>query len=227
MTPVLVSVDKAGDLKLGRKKCRLHKKEEVVKVAKDYGISSANKKTVKELCGALKTNAILAKLYPEAAKRRAAAKKRAEKKTLNNVPLAKLYPEAAKKRFPDMFEVSENVRRLREVRKEKAKKRAAAKKKALTPSMKAALKKKAVKKGINSFMKGMVTTNSNIKKLRELNEKPSKKAQPLTKGEARKRIKAMKGLSANNKFLFVNKLNLNQQSPRRVVRMAREMARLR
>ncbi len=37
----------------------------------------------------------------------------------------------------------------------------------------------------------------------------------------------MKGLSANNKFLFVNKLNLNQQSPRRVVRMAREMARLR
>ena len=200
-----ISVDKAGDLKLGRKKCRLHKKADVVKVAKDYGISSANKKTVKELCGALKTNAILAKLYPEAAKRRAAAKKRAEKKALdnqNNIPLAKLYPEAAKKR-------------------------AAAKKKALTPSMKAALKKKAVKKGINSFMKGMVTTNSNIKKLQELNEKPSKKAQPLTKGEARKRIKAMKGLSANNKFLFVNKLNLNQQSPRRVVRMAREMARLR
>ena len=100
MTPVLVSVDKAGDLKLGRKKCRLHKKADVVKVAKDYGISSANKKTVKELCGALKTNAILAKLYPEAAKRRAAAKKRAEKKALNknNVPLARLYPEAAKKR---------------------------------------------------------------------------------------------------------------------------------
>ena len=38
MTPVLVSVDKAGDLKLGRKKCRLHKKADVVKVAKKYGI---------------------------------------------------------------------------------------------------------------------------------------------------------------------------------------------
>ncbi len=38
MTPVLVSVDKAGDLKLGKRKCRLHKKEDVVKVAKKYGI---------------------------------------------------------------------------------------------------------------------------------------------------------------------------------------------
>ena len=192
-----ISVDKAGDLKIGRKKCRLYKKEEVVKVAKDYGISSANKKTVKELCGALKTNAILAKLYPEAAKKRAAAKKKA----LNNVPLAKLYPEAAKKR-------------------------AAAKKKAVTPSMKAALKKQAVKKGINSFMKGMVTTNANIKKLRELNEKPSKKAKPLTKDEAIKRISAMKGLNRNAKGKFVNRVKMGTMSPRRVVKVARELSRL-
>ena len=200
-----ISVDKAGDLKIGRKKCRLYKKDEVVKVAKDYGISSANKKTVKELCGALKTNAILAKLYPEAAKRRAAAKKRAEKKAsndgMNNVPLAKLYPEAAKKR-------------------------AAAKKKAVTPSMKAALKKQAVKKGINSFMKGMVTTNANIKKLRELNEKPSKKAKPLTKDEAIKRISAMKGLNRNAKGKFVNRVKMGTMSPRRVVKVARELSRL-
>jgi hypothetical protein len=174
-----ISVDKVGDLKLGRKKCRLYKKDEVVKVAKKYGINT-EKKTVKDLCSAMKS--------------------RVKNANTNNVPLAKLYPEAAKKR-------------------------AVAKKKAITPSMKAALKKKAV----TNFMKGMVTTNANIKKLRELNEKPkpSKKAKSLTKDEARKRIKAMKGLSANNKFLFVNKLNLNQQSPRRVVRMAREMARLR
>ena len=220
MISYVLNVDKAGDLKFGRKKCRLHKKADVVKVAKDYGISTPNKKTVSELCGSLKK-----KIQEGERVSREEVKKILANQ--NNVPLAKLYPEAAKKRFPDFFEVSEKVRRLREMRNEKAKKRAAAKKKALTPSMKAALKKKAVKKGINSFMKGMVTTNSNIKKLRELNEKPSKKAQPLTKGEARKRIKAMKGLSANNKFLFVNKLNLNQQSPRRVVRMAREMARLR
>ena len=191
MVSYVLNVDKAGDLKFGRKKCRLHKKADVVKVAKDYGISTPNKKTVSELCGSLKKKI-----------REGERVSREEVKKIlanqNNVPLAKLYPEAAKKR-------------------------AATKKKALTPSMKAALKKKAV----TNFMKGMVTTNSNIKKLRELNEKPSKKAQPLTKGEARKRIKAMKGLSANNKFLFVNKLNLNQQSPRRVVRMAREMARLR
>ena len=193
MVSYVLNVDKVGDLKFGRKKCRLHKKAEVVKVAKDYGISTPNKKTVSELCGSLK------KKIQEAER----VSREEVKKILanqNNVPLAKLYPEAAKKR-------------------------AAAKKKVLTPSMKAALKKKAV----TNFMKGMVTTNANIKKLRELNEKPkpSKKAKSLTKDEARKRIKAMKGLSANNKFLFVNKLNLNQQSPRRVVRMAREMARLR
>ena len=55
--PVLVSVDKAGDLKLGKRKCRLHKKEDVVKVAKKYGVPNAGKKTVKELCGSIKTKA--------------------------------------------------------------------------------------------------------------------------------------------------------------------------
>ena len=203
MVSYVLNVDKVGDLKFGRKKCRLHKKSEVVQVAKDYGIPTPNKKTVSELCGSLKKKI-----------QNAARVSNQIKKDLNNVPLAKLYPEAAKKRFPDFFEVSEKVRRLREMRNEKDKKRAAA-------------KKRAEKKVVTNFMKGMVTNNANIKKLRELNVKPSKKAKPLTKDEARKRIKAMKGLSANNKFLFVNKLNLNQQSPRRVVRMAREMARLR
>ena len=89
MTPVLVSVDKAGDLKLGARKCRLYKKDEVVKVAKKYGIST-EKKTVKQLCGSIKgkaknsmNNVPLAKMYPEAAKKRMAAKKRAEKKALD------------------------------------------------------------------------------------------------------------------------------------------------
>jgi hypothetical protein len=89
MTPVLVSVDKAGDLKLGARKCRLYKKDEVVKVAKKYGINT-DKKTVQQLCGSIKSkaknsmnNVPLAKLYPEAAKKRMAAKKRAEKKALD------------------------------------------------------------------------------------------------------------------------------------------------
>ena len=89
MIPVLVSVDKAGDLKLGRKKCRLYKKDEVVKVAKKYGINT-EKKTVQQLCGAIKgkaknsmNNVPLAKMYPQAAKKRVAAKKRAEKKALD------------------------------------------------------------------------------------------------------------------------------------------------
>jgi hypothetical protein len=89
MTPVLVSVDKAGDLKIGSRKCRLYKKDEVVKVAKKYGINT-EKKTVGELCGAIKAraknsmnNVPLSKMYPAAAKKMVAAKKRAEKKALN------------------------------------------------------------------------------------------------------------------------------------------------
>lgn len=167
MTPVLVSVDKAGDLKIGRRKCRLYKKDEVVKVAKKYGIST-EKKTVGELCGAIKT--------------------RAKNSNTNNVPLARLYPEAARKR-------------------------AAAKKRA---------EKKALdRKVATNFMKTMTT------RVVAAMPKPSKKAQPLTKQEATKRIRAMKGLTANNKFLLVNRLHLKQQSPRRVVRLAREIARLR
>ena len=84
-----ISVDKAGDLKIGRKKCRLYKKDEVVKVAKKYGINT-EKKTVKQLCGSIKgkaknsmNNVPLAKMYPQAAKKRMAAKKRAEKKALD------------------------------------------------------------------------------------------------------------------------------------------------
>ena len=78
--PILVSVDKAGDLKIGSRKCRLYKKDEVVKVAKKYGVPNAEKKTVQQLCGSIK------------------AKAKASNDGMNNVPLAKLYPEAAKKR---------------------------------------------------------------------------------------------------------------------------------
>ena len=165
-----ISVDKAGDLKIGRKKCRLYKKDEVVKVAKKYGINT-EKKTVKQLCGSIKAEA------------------------KNNIPLAKLYPEAAKKR-------------------------AAAKK--VTPSRKAAIDKKIV----TSFMKNMVTTNANIKKLRELNEKPTKKAMPITQKEAIKRISAMKGLNRSAKGKLVNRVRMGTMSPRRVVKVARELSRL-
>jgi hypothetical protein len=54
MIPMLVSVDKAGDLKLGNKKCRLHKKEDIIKVAKMYKVSTPEKKTIKQLCNSIK-----------------------------------------------------------------------------------------------------------------------------------------------------------------------------
>jgi hypothetical protein len=176
MTPVLVSVDKAGDLKLGARKCRLYKKDEVVKVAKKYGINT-DKKTVQQLCGSIKGKA---------------------KNSMNNVPLAKLYPEAAKKR-------------------------AVAKKRA---------EKKALNKKIaTNFMRNMTTrittpTRATVRAVMPM-PKPQKKAMPLTKDVARKRIMAMKGLNGRNKFSLVNRLSLNQHSPRRVVRLARELARLR
>jgi hypothetical protein len=173
-----ISVDKAGDLKIGRKKCRLYKKDEVVKVAKKYGINT-EKKTVKQLCGSIKAEA------------------------KNNIPLAKLYPEAAKKR-------------------------AAAKK--VTPSRKAAIDKKIV----TSFMKNMVTTNANIKKLRELNEKsPSPKPKPKPRtpnpaavARARANVKNM----IDKRVSYMNAAGqrmINQASPRAVMRIARELRRLR
>ena len=180
MTPVLVSVDKAGDLKLGKRKCRLHKKEDVVKVAKKYGVPNAGKKTVKELCGSIK------------------AKAKASNDGMNNVPLAKLYPEAAKKQVA-------------------AKKRAE--------------KKVFDRKVATNFLKTMVT-NRVVTPTRKVvvavmpMPKPSKKAMPLTKEEASKRIGAMKGLTMFNRS-NLQRMVLNQHSPRRVVRVAREMARLR
>jgi len=187
MLSYVLNVDKAGDLKFGRKKCRLHKKDEVVKVARDYGIPTPNKKTVKELCGSLKKKI-----------QNAARVSNQIKKDLNNVPLAKLYPEAAKKQV--------------------------------------AAKKRAEKKALNkkvaaNFMKAMTTrittpTHATIRAVMPM-PKPSKKAMPLTKDVARKRIMAMKGLNGRNKFSLVNRLSLNQHSPRRVVRLARELARLR
>jgi len=177
MTLVLVSVDKAGDLKLGARKCRLYKKDEVVKVAKKYGINT-EKKTVQQLCGSIKGKA---------------------KNSMNNVPLAKLYPEASKKR-------------------------AAAKKRA---EKKALDRKTAV-----NFIKAMTTriTTPTMKVVRAVSPvripKPTKKAMPLTKQEAVKRIRAMKGLSGDAKVKLVNRLNAGTMSPRRVVKVARELSRL-
>lgn len=186
MISYVLNVDKAGDLKFGSKKCRLHKKGEVVKVAKDYGIPSASKKTVKELCGALKKKIMKAERVSNLIK-----------KNLNNVPLAKLYPEAAKKQM--------------------------------------VAKKLAAKKVAANFMKSMVTKNANIAKLRQLNvkspspvkAKPSKKAQPITKEEGIKRIKMMKNLDRNVRSRLMNRIQRGVMSPRKVVRVARELSRLR
>jgi hypothetical protein len=168
--PVLVSVDKAGDLKIGSRKCRLYKKDEVVKVAKKYGITT-DKKTVGDLCGAIKRKA------------------KASNDGMNNVPLAKLYPEAAKKQM----------------------------------AMRKRMEKKALNKKVaTNFMKAMTTKIASPMRM----PKPSKRALPLTKEEAVGRIMAMKGLQRNAKMALVNRIRMGAMSPRRVVKVARELSRL-
>jgi len=188
MTPVLVSVDKAGDLKLGRKKCRLHKKADVVKVAKKYGIVNPDKLTIKELC--VQTRGA----HRRGALPRGHVRGRTASELDNNVPLAKLYPEVAKKR-------------------------AAAKKRT---------EKKALdKKVAANFMKGMTTKIASPKRIITIVKvTPSKKAKSINKEEATKRIDRMK-ISGSNKNKLYEMMYLNQRSPRHVVRVARELARLR
>ena len=190
MVSYVLNVDKAGDLKFGRKKCRLHKKDEVVKVAKDYGISTPNKKTVSELCGSLKKKIQKAEQISREEVKKILANQ-------NNVPLAKLYPEAAKKQVA-------------------AKKRA--EKKALN------------KKVATNFMKAMTTriatpTRATVRAVMPM-PKPQKKAMPLTKKEAIKRIRAMKGLNKEAKYKLVIRVEEGVMSPRRVVKVARELSRL-
>jgi hypothetical protein len=78
------------NLKIGRRKCRLYKKDELVAIATKAGVPNAGKKTKEQLCTKMATimnNIPLAKLYPQKAKTKAKSK--------NNIPLAKLYPGAA------------------------------------------------------------------------------------------------------------------------------------
>ena len=190
MVSYVLNVDRAGDLKFGRKKCRLHKKSEVVQVAKDYGIPTPNKKTVSDLCGRLKKKI-----------REGDRVSREEVKKIlanqNNIPLAKLYPEAARKR--------------------------------------AAANKRAEKKALNkkvaaNFMKGMVTTNANIKKLRELNVKntPPKPRGPNPTAVMRARANAKDVIRKSRVHKDRENLRkINRMSPRRVMKLARELRRLR
>jgi hypothetical protein len=162
----MLSINKSGDLKIHRRKCRLMKKSDLVKVAQNMGVPTA-KKTTAQICASMKAS-------------------------MNNIPLAKMYPQAKAKKAKAM------------------------------PKATAANKKAAM-----NFMKGMVTTNNNMAKLQKLNVKPSKKAQPLTVDQAAKRIMAMKSLSTPKRRMIVMSMKTNKSmSPRRYVKIAREMGRL-
>ena len=77
-----LSLNKSGNVKIGKRKCRIFKKGELIPIASNAGIQDAKKKTKKQLCAELsskvnKNNIPLAKLFPV---------------NKNNIPLAKLFP---------------------------------------------------------------------------------------------------------------------------------------
>ena len=199
MTPLLVSIDKSGDLKIGSRKCRLQKKIEIIKAAKLYNIPTENK-TVSQLCSSIKSkaksggkmnnvslarpyknknNIPLARLYPGAAKHIAAMEKT---QNMNNVPLAKLYPGAAK--------------------------------------VIAAMKQVSPHRVIVVDKSNTAPTVSKV----VVSIKPKTKP---TKNAAIKRIAAMKALTVSNKIRLKRMVMNNAASPARVIRIGREIARLR
>ena len=226
MTPLpKVSIDKSGDLKIGTRKCRLHKKASVVKAAKAFKIST-EKRTVAELCMKIKNkakkagkfnrlplaqvyknkitlnklyhnNIPLAKLYPGAAKKTV---------NMNNVPLAKLYPGAAKRIAAMEKTVNMNNVPLAKLYPGAAKRIAAMKK--VSPARVVVVDKANTPPAASKVVVAV---------------KP--KVKP-TKNAAIKRVGAMKTLKAGNKIRLQRMIMNNVASPARVIRMGRELARL-
>ena len=227
MTPLLVSIDKSGDLKIGSRKCRLHKKADVVKTAKAYNIPT-DKKTVGELCLSIKTKAKsagnfnrlplahvyrnripLAKLYQNDIPLAKLYKNKIPLAKLyqNEIPLAKLYPGAAK-RIAGM-EKTKNMNNvpLASMYPGAAKRIAAMKK--VSPSRVVVVDKANTPPAASKVVVGVKS-----------------KAKP-TKNAAIKRVGAMRDLTPSNKMRLQRMIINNAASPARVIRMGREIARLR
>ena len=108
LTPVFV--DKDGDLKLGKRKCRLHKKDDVRKVAEKFGVSKNG--TVKELCESIKKRMLKPKAPPKKTDKSEALKKINKMKILdaNKRQLRNLF----KRRSPQhVLRVARELARLR------------------------------------------------------------------------------------------------------------------
>ena len=216
MTPLLVSIDKSGDLKIGRRKCRLHKKADVVKTAKLYNIPT-EKRTAAELCMKIKNKAkkagefnklplmqvyknkiTLAKLYQNDIP--------LAKLYQNDIPLAKLYPGAAKRIATMKKTKNMNNVPLAKLYPGAAKRIAAMKN--VTPARVVIVDKP---KTPPTPTKVVVTVKPKVKP---------------TKNAAIKRIGAMKALTVGNKMRLQRMIMNNVASPSRVIRIGREIARL-
>jgi len=236
MTPLpKVSIDKSGDLKIGTRKCRLHKKADVVKAAKAFKIST-EKRTVAELCMKIKNKAKksgkfnrlpLAQVY----KNKITLNKLYQnniplaKLYQNNIPLAKLYPGAAKKT------VNMNNVPLAKLYPGAAKRIAAMEKTVnmnnvpLTKLYPGAAKRIAAMKNVSPARVVVVDKANTPPAASKVVVAVKPKVKP-TKNAAIKRIGAMKTLKAGNKIRLQRMIMNNVASPARVIRMGRELARL-
>jgi hypothetical protein len=217
MTPLLVSIDKSGDLKIGTRKCRLHKKADVVKTAKAYKISTDDR-TVAELCMKIKNKAKnsgkfnrlpLAQVY----RNKITLNKLYQndiplgKLYQNKIPLAKLYPGAAM-RIAGM-EKTKNMNNV-----------------PLATMYPGAAKRIAAMKKVSPARVVVVDKANTPPAASKVMVAVKPRAKP-TKNAAIKRVSAMKTLTTGNKMRLQRMIINNAASPARVIRMGREIARLR
>lgn len=217
MSPLLVSIDKSSELKIGSRKCRLHKKADVVKTAKAYDIPTDGK-TISELCLSIKTKAKAAGHFnhlplADVYKNRIALTKLYQndiplaKLYQNKIPLAKLYPGAAKRiAGMEKFKNMNNV--------------------PLAKLYPGAAKRIAAMKKVSPSRVVVVDRADTPPTASKVIVAVKPKAKP-TKNAAIKRISAMKMLTGGNKMRLQRMIINNAASPARVIRMGREIARLR
>lgn len=217
MTPLLVSMNKSSELRIGSRKCRLHKKADVVKTAKAYNIPTDGK-TIAELCLLIKTKAKAAGNFnniplADVYRNRIALAKLYQndiplaKLYQNKIPLAKMYPGAAKR-----IAAMEKTQNMNNV--------------PLATMYPGAAKRIAAMKKVSPSRVVVVDKANAPPAASRVAVAVKPRAKP-TKNAAIKRIGAMRTLTAGNKMRLQRMIINNAASPARVIRMGREIATLR
>ena len=192
------SINKSGDLKIGRRKCRLLKKPEIRKVAEMIDVPNVDKKTKEQLCRSIRRRAM-------------------KRGNLNNVPLAHIY----KNKIPIAKEYQNNIS-LAKLYQNKI---------PLAKLYPGAAKRMA-KKNMNNIPLAKLYPGAANRIAAARNVSPSQivivnkpKPKVMTLNAAMKHINSIKSLTQGNKSGFKSMLKVGK-TPSKVVKLARELARL-